>query len=57
MDDIRWIFCPVCQSKTRLKMRKETELKYFPLFCPKCKQETLINVKNHEISIVLERTE
>lgn len=39
-----WIRCPICGSKTRLQIRKDTELKNFPLFCPKCKQETLINV-------------
>ena len=37
-----WIICPICHSKTRLKIRNDTELKNFPLYCPKCKQETLI---------------
>ena len=50
----QWIFCPVCRSKTRIQIRRETELKCFPLFCPKCKQETLIDVKNHQVSIVRE---
>ena len=40
-----WILCPICGSKTRVKVRKDTELKNFPLYCPKCKQETLINMK------------
>ena len=44
--DMEWLLCPICQNKTRLKMRKDTELKNFPLFCPKCKQETLISVKH-----------
>ena len=39
-----WILCPVCGNKTRLKIRGDTELKNFPLYCPKCRQETLINV-------------
>ncbi|HFM8042043.1 TPA: cysteine-rich KTR domain-containing protein, partial [Enterococcus faecium] len=34
--------CPICGNKTRLKMREDTELKNFPLFCPKCRQEILI---------------
>ncbi|HBH0439357.1 cysteine-rich KTR domain-containing protein, partial [Clostridioides difficile] len=38
----KWILCPVCGNKTRLKIRADTELKNFPLFCPKCKTETLI---------------
>jgi len=52
MDGNRWIFCPICNSKTRTQIRKETELKHFPLFCPKCKEETLINVKEQKVTIV-----
>lgn len=40
-----WIICPVCGSKTRDRIREDTELKHYPLYCPKCKQETLINAK------------
>ena len=42
MDSFEWLLCPVCNSKTRIKLRLDTELKNFPLFCPKCKQETLM---------------
>lgn len=52
MDGNQWILCPLCNSKTRIQIRKETELKYFPLFCPKCKEETLINVKQQKVSVV-----
>ncbi|WP_307354090.1 cysteine-rich KTR domain-containing protein [Paenibacillus polymyxa] len=45
MIEISWILCPACKNKTRLKVRKDTILKNFPLFCPKCNQETLINVQ------------
>ena len=44
INSAEWIRCPVCGSKTRDKMRKDTILKNFPLFCPKCKHENLINV-------------
>ena len=54
MDETKWVLCPVCRSKTRLKIRVNTELKYFPLFCPKCKQEMLINAKNFEITLIKE---
>ena len=54
MDKENWILCPVCGNKTRLKIRKDTELKNFPLFCPKCKQETLINVKELNIIVIKE---
>lgn len=50
----KWVLCPQCQSKTRLKIRENTELKSFPLFCPKCKQETLINVKQFNTTIIKE---
>lgn len=49
-----WVMCPVCQSKTRLKIREDTELKNFPLFCPKCKHETLINISQMNISVMKE---
>lgn len=40
-----WILCPVCKSKTRLKIRTDTVLEKFPLYCPKCKQESIISVQ------------
>ncbi len=49
-----WILCPICNNKTRIKIRENTILKNFPLYCPKCKQETLINVKQLNISIIKE---
>ncbi|WP_444876770.1 AAA family ATPase [Bacteroides heparinolyticus] len=33
-----WILCPVCGSKTRNKIRKDTVLENYPLYCPKCRQ-------------------
>ncbi|RRK33499.1 conjugal transfer protein [Schaedlerella arabinosiphila] len=45
---------PICGGKTRAKIREDTELKKYPLFCPKCKQETLIDVKNLQINIIKE---
>ena len=50
----KWVLCPVCNSKTRLKIREDTELKNFPLFCPKCKTETLINLKQLNMSVIKE---
>lgn len=45
MSNQSWVFCPICNNKTRTKIRNDTELINFPLFCPKCKQETIINMK------------
>lgn len=45
-----WLMCPVCGSKTRIKIRRDTELKNLPLFCPKCKRETVICLKDLKIT-------
>nr|WP_318686765.1 cysteine-rich KTR domain-containing protein [uncultured Acetatifactor sp.] len=52
--EMEWIRCPICGNKTRLQIRKDTELKKFPLYCPKCKQETLISVKEMQIIVIKE---
>lgn len=39
-----WVSCPICDSKTRVKVLEDTVLINFPLFCPWCKRETIINV-------------
>ncbi|MCM1209879.1 MAG: cysteine-rich KTR domain-containing protein [Ruminococcus sp.] len=49
-----WIFCPVCGNKTRDRLRKDTVLKNYPLYCPKCKQETLIEVSNLKVTVIRE---
>ncbi len=41
----KWLLCPVCRSKTRVKLRQDTELKNFLLVCPKCKREVLVSVR------------
>ena len=46
-----WILCPICQCKTRTKVKRDTVLLNFPLFCPKCKHETIVNVINLKMSI------
>ena len=42
----RWLLCPLCERKTRIRLLPETVLQSFPLFCPKCKRESRINAKN-----------
>ena len=50
---IKWIYCPLCRNKTKYKavninakflvtphiskIREDTVLKNYPLYCPKCK--------------------
>ncbi|HCA29419.1 MAG TPA: conjugal transfer protein [Ruminococcaceae bacterium] len=54
MADENWIMCPVCNNKTRDRIRKDTVLVNFPLYCPKCKQESLIEVKELRITVIKE---
>ncbi len=49
-----WVKCPVCGNKTRNKMREDTVLRQFPLFCPKCKKETLIDIENFKMKVIEE---
>ena len=54
MKKTEWIRCPVCVNKTRDRIREDTVLKNYPLYCPKCKQETLIEAKNLQIIVIKE---
>lgn len=47
----KWVICPMCGRKTRTKIREDTVLVNFPLFCPKCRKETLIDLKQGKIII------
>ena len=51
---LEWIRCPICGSKTRDRIRSDTTMKNYPLYCPKCKQETLINVKELQVTVIKE---
>ena len=54
MQKAEFIRCPVCNNKTRVQIRNDTELRNFPLFCPKCRQVTLINVIKFNVAIIKE---
>lgn len=47
--DERWILCPACGAKTRLRLLRRTVLLDFPLFCPKCRRESVINARSFQI--------
>ncbi|MCI8740397.1 MAG: conjugal transfer protein [Oscillibacter sp.] len=51
---MEWIYRPICGNKTGLKIREDTKLENFPLYCPKCKQESLIEVKGLHIAVIKE---
>lgn len=52
MEKTEFIRCPVCGNKTRDKIREDTILKNFPLFCPKCKSECLIDIGQFHITVI-----
>lgn len=54
MNATEWVACPECKNKTRIKIRNDTVLENFPLFCPKCKKESLVNIKQLNISVIKE---
>lgn len=54
MNTEEWLLCPVCTNKTRIRVREDTELKNFPLYCPKCKQESIVNVKQLNTTVIKE---
>ena len=50
MGKAKWILCPVGERKTRDKIREDTVLQNFPLYCPKCHKESIINLENWNIT-------
>lgn len=42
--DTRWVRCPACLGKTRIKVYEDSVLVKFPLYCPKCKKEFIVDV-------------
>ncbi len=54
MEETDWLVCPLCGGKTRVKVRTDTILINFPLYCPKCKKEILIHMKQRDIFVIKE---
>lgn len=53
-EKIKWLLCPVCGNKTRNRVRADTILIHYPLYCPKCRQECLVDVKDLQIRVIKE---
>ena len=49
-----WILCPLCKGKTRIRIRPDTRIENFPLYCPKCKSTILISVENNSVEYYIE---
>lgn len=47
----QWVHCPSCNGKTRTKLRADTVLENFPLFCPKCKKEAIIDAHDGIVTV------
>lgn len=54
MDRTEWLLCPTCKGKIRDRIREDTILINYPLYCPKCKQEHLIEAKNLKVTVIKE---
>lgn len=54
MINTKWVLCPYCGKKTKIKVQADTILQNFLLFCPWCKKEFLIDLKRFEIILVQE---
>ncbi len=46
VNETRWILCPECHKKTRTRVREDTVLENFPMFCPKCRKTFVISMHN-----------
>lgn len=47
-----WIYCPICKKKTRDRVREDTVMSNFPLFCPKCKHECLVKINGFRMTVI-----
>jgi len=52
MQNTERVPCPTCGGKTRDRIREDTILINYPLYCPKCKQEHLIEAKNLKVTVI-----
>ncbi len=50
-----WVICPKFGKKTHTKLREDTMLINFPLYCPKCKQESLISARKFKVRTIKEK--
>ncbi|MGN0564097.1 MAG: cysteine-rich KTR domain-containing protein [Candidatus Heritagella sp.] len=54
MREERWLLCPLCGGKTRSRVRVDTILVRYPLYCPKCRRETLVQVQQFHMTVLKE---
>ena len=47
----RWVLCPLCGGKTRLRLLQSTVLQNFPLYCTKCKTEVRVDIMQLKMTV------
>lgn len=52
--ETEWIRCPVCGNKTRDRIRKDTVLKNLSPLLSESKQETMIETRNLQVTVIKE---
>ena len=50
-NNLYWLLCPIYKNKTRIRLREDTVLEHFPLFCPKCKCQSIIDLIEGEVTV------
>ena len=47
----QFIKCPNCGKEVKIKIRKDTVMKNFPMFCTWIKEEILIDVEDLKVTL------
>ena len=51
-EETKWIICPKCGEKTKVKLQESTIMKNFLLYCHRCKKEFTVDVQNFIVTVV-----
>ena len=52
--DTDWVYCPLCKSKTRVKIHIDTVATKMPIYCRKCSRESFIDIENMVVKLSYE---
>ena len=54
VDEQGWVHCPACARKTKTKVKLNTVMKYFPLYCSQCGQEITVDIEQMKLQLYCE---
>ena len=57
MSSTFWLKCPSCGRNTKTKVREDTALIHFPLYCHWCKKEFLVNLFDMKLYVEKQNAE